>query len=131
MIQGMISPAIDEFKHTALSRGISSLGNVGNIAQNVTDVVLGSGVLLKNGIGVVAAILIVVICLFPVLEVGCYVLFYHVLAAVAEPISDRKLVSAIGDMGEGIGLLAKLLLTVGAMFLLTIAMICVTTGGMR
>lgn len=131
MIQGMISPAIDEFKQTALSRGVSSLGNIGNIAQNVTDVVLGSGVLLKNGIGVVAAIVIVSICLLPVLEVGGYVVFYHVLAAVAEPISDRKLVNAIGDMGEGIGLLAKLLFTVGAMFLLTIAIICVTTGGVQ
>lgn len=129
MIQGMISPAIDELKQTALSRGVSSLGNIGNIAQNVTDVVLGSGVLLKNGIGAVAAIVIVVICLLPVLEVGGYVVFYHVLAAVAEPISDKKLVSAIGDMGEGIGLLVKLLFTVGAMFLLTIAIICVTTGG--
>ena len=66
MIQGMISPAIDEMKHTAVSRGVSSLGNMGNIAQNVTDVVLGSGALLKNGIGAVAAVMIVTICLLPV-----------------------------------------------------------------
>lgn len=131
MIQGMISPAIDEFKQTALSRSISSLGNVGNVAQNVTDVVLGSGVLIKNGIGVVAAVMIVSICLIPVVQVGGYVLFYHVLAAVAEPISDKKLTNAIGDMGDGIGLLAKLLFTVSAMFLLTIAIVCVTTGGLR
>lgn len=129
MIQGMITPAIDEVKQTALSRGVSSLGSLGNIAQNVTDVVLGAGVLLKNGIGVAAAIVIVVICMIPVIEVGCYVVFYHVLAAVAEPVSDKKLTNAIGDMGEGLGLLAKLLFTVGAIFLLTIAIICVTTGG--
>lgn len=130
MIQGMISPAIDEFKQTALSRGISSLGTIGNVAQNVTDVLLGSGVLLKNGIGVVAAVIIISICLIPVAEVGCYVLFYHVLAAVAEPVSDKRLIDAIEDMGEGIGLLARLLFTVCAMFLLTIAIVCVTTGGM-
>lgn len=131
MIQGMISPAIDEFKQTALSRGISSLGNIGNVAQNVTDVVLGSGILLKNGIGVAAAVVIVSICLIPVAEVGCYTLFYNVLAAVSEPISDKRLTNAIGDMGEGIGLLGRLLFTICAMFLLTIAIVCVTTGGMR
>lgn len=131
MIEGMISPAIDEFKQTALSRGISSLGSLGNVAQNVTDVILGSGVLLKNGIGVAAAIIILSICLIPAVQVGVYVLFYHVLAAVAEPISDKRLTGAIGDMGEGISLLARLLFTVGAMFLLTIAIICVTTGGVR
>lgn len=131
VIQGMISPAIDEMKQTAFSRGISSLGSIGNVAQNVTDVILGSGALLKNGIGVVAAVIIVSICLIPVIEVACYVVFYQVLAAVAEPISDKRLTGAIGQMGEGIGLLVKLLFTVCAMFLLTIAIVCVTTGGIR
>lgn len=131
MIQGMISPAIDEMKHTLFSKGVSSLGNIGNVAQNVTDVILGSGALLKNGIGVVAAIVIVSICLAPVVEVVCYVGFYQVLAVAAEPISDKRVTGAIGQMGEGLVLLVKLLFTVCAMFLLTIAIVCVTTGGMR
>lgn len=131
VIQGMISPAVDEWKHTALSKGISSLGSLGNVAQNVTDVLLGSGVLIKNGIGAAAAVVIVSICLIPVAEVGCYVFFYHVLAAAAEPFSDKRVTGALSDMGEGIGLLMKLLFTVCAMFLLTIAIVCVTTGGMR
>lgn len=129
MIQGMISPAIDEMKHTMLSKGISSLGSVGNVAQNVTDVILGSGALLKNGIGVAAAVVIVSICLIPAVEVACYVVFYQVLAVVAEPVSDKRLTDAIGQVGEGIGLLLKILFTVCAMFLLTIAIVCVTTGG--
>lgn len=131
MIQGMISPAIDEMKQTVFSRGISSLGNVGNVAQNVTDVILGSGALLKNGIGAVAAIIVVAICLVPVVEVACYGLFYQVLGALAEPISDKRLTGVITQMGEGIGLLVKVLFTVCAMFLLTIAIVCVTTGGMK
>lgn len=131
VIQGMISPAVDELKHTALSRGIASLGSIGNVAQNVTDVVLGSGVLLKNGIGVVAAVLIVTICMIPAAEVGCYVLFYQILSVLAEPFSDKKMTNALGDLGDGLALLVKLLFTVGAMFLLTIAIICVTTGGIR
>lgn len=130
MIQGMISPAIDQWKQTAWSSGISSLGNVGNIAQNVREMVFGSGMLLKNGIGVAASVMIVAICLFPAIEVGCYVVFYQILAAVAEPVSDKKMVNVIGDMGEGMELLVKLLFTVAALFLLTIAIICVTTGGL-
>lgn len=129
MIQGMISPAVDEMKHSVLSKGVSSLGTIGNVAQNVTDVILGSGALLKNGIGAVGAVVIVSICLIPVVEVACYVVFYQVLAAVAEPISDKRLTGAIGEVSEGIGLLVKLLFTVCAMFLLTIAIVCVTTGG--
>lgn len=129
MIQGMISPAVDEMKHTVLSKGISSLGNIGNVAQNVTDVILGSGALLKSGIGVAAAVMIISISLIPAAEVACYVVFYQVLAAVAEPVSDKRMTGIIGEVGEGIGLLLKVLFTVCAMFLLTIAIVCVTTGG--
>ena len=129
MIQGMISPAVDEMKHTMFSKGISSLGNIGNVAQNVTDVILGSGALLRNGIGAAAAVMIISICLIPVAEVACYVVFYQVLAAVAEPISDKRMTDIIGQVGEGIGLLLKILFTVCALFLLTIAIVCVTTGG--
>lgn len=130
MIQGMISPAIDEMKHTVVSKGVSSLGNIGNVAQNVTDVILGSGALLKNGIGAAAAVIVVSICLMPAVEVACYVVFYQILAALAEPVSDKRLTDIIGHVGEGIGLLLKILFTVCAMFLLTIAIVCVTTGGM-
>lgn len=129
MIQGMLSPAIDEMKHTAVSRGISSLGNIGNVAQNVTDVILGSAELLKNGIGVVAALLLISICLVPVAKIACYCVFYQFIAAVAEPVSDSRIVGVLSQMGEGLGLLMKLLFTVCAMFLLTIAIVCVTTGG--
>ena len=131
MIQGMLTPAVDEFKQSAISKGLSSLGGIGNLMGNVTDVVIGSGVLLKNGIGVAAAILVVVICLVPVVQTGCYAVFYQLLAAAAEPISDKRLTKAIGQMGDGIGLLVRLLFSVCTIFLLTIAIICVTTGGMK
>ncbi len=129
MIQGMLSPAIDEMKHTAVSKGISSLGNIGNVAQNVTDVILGSAELLKNGIGVVAALLLISICLVPAAKIACYCIFYQFMAAVAEPVSDGRIVGVLSQMGEGLGLLMKLMFTVCAMFLLTIAIVCVTTGG--
>lgn len=131
IIQGMISPAVDEWKHTVVSKGISGLGSIGNAMGNLTDVVLGSGTLLKNGIGAAGAVLIIGICAVPVVQVGCYVLFYHVLAAVSEPISDKRLINAIGQMGDGIGLLVRLLFSVCVMFLLTIAVVCATTGGIR
>ena len=131
MIQGMITPAIDEMKHTVVSKGISSLGSIGNVAQNVTDVILGAGGLLKNGIGAAASVLLVSICLLPVVKIAGYVVFYQVLAAAAEPISDRRLVQTLGQAGEGMELLVKLLFIVCAIFLLTIAVVCAATGGIR
>lgn len=130
MIQGMLAPAVDEMKHSVISKGVSSLGNVGQVAQNVTDVVLSSSALLKNGIGALGAVFLVSISLIPVAEIACYVVFYQVLAAVAEPISDKRITEILSQMGDGMGLLVKLSFTVSALFLLVIAVVCVTTGGM-
>lgn len=131
MVQGMISPAVDEMKHTLLNKGISSLGSIGNVTQNVTEVIIGSGALLKNGIGAAAAVIIISLCLIPAVETSCYALFYQIVAAVSEPIADKRITTVVGQMGEGIGLLVKLLFTIAAMFLLMIAMICAATGGIR
>ena len=129
MIQGMITPAIDEVKHTAISRGVQSLGSMGNVTKNVTDVLLGSGMLLKNGIGVAATVVIIAICLLPAIQVLTHMLFYQILAAVSEPISDKRMINMIGEVSDGIGLLVKLLFSIGTMFLLIIVIVCITTGG--
>ena len=131
MIQGMLTPAIDHMKHTIFTKGVSSLGTIGNVAENVTDVILGSGTLLKNGIGVVGSVMIVSICLVPVVQVSAYLIFYRVLTVITEPFSDKRILGMIEHMGDGIGLLVKLLFTLSALFLLTIAIVCVTTGGIR
>ena len=116
-------------KHTVFSKGISSLGGLGNVAGNVTDVILGSGALLKNGIGAVASVILLSICLIPAVEVVCHRMFYQMLVILAEPISDKRFIGLLSQAGEGMGLLVKILFTVCALFLLTIAMASVTTGG--
>ncbi len=130
-IQGMITPAIDSVQQTVFNKGVSSLGSLGNVTQGVMDVILGSGIILKNGIGAAAAIMILIICLFPAVRVGSYIFFLSLLAVVTEPVSDKRLIGAVSEMSEGLGLLVRLQFTVAALFLLTIAVVCVTTGGIR
>lgn len=130
LVQSVLTPAVDRVKHTAFSSGLSGLGSVGNVTKNITDVMLGSALLLKNAIGVAAAVLIVGICLVPVIQVSAHTVFYQLLAAFSEPVSERRVVDLIGNTAEGMGMLVKLLFTVGGIFLITIALICVSTGGM-
>ena len=61
-LQGIISPVIDSLKSTAFSRVAEMIPGIGNIAGSVTDVLLGSAVLIKNGIGAVALIVILLLC---------------------------------------------------------------------
>lgn len=48
VIQGLILPAVDGLKNTAVSRTVSAIPGIGNLFGSVTDTVLGSAVLLEE-----------------------------------------------------------------------------------
>ena len=61
MIQGLILPAVDGLKNTAVSRTVSAIPGIGNLFGSVTDTVLGSAVLLKNAVGVCGMIAVLML----------------------------------------------------------------------
>ena len=60
-----------------------------------------SAVLVRNCLGVVILVVFVLIGAGPMLHYGILSLLYRLLAAVAQPVSDRRMVRALGTMGEG------------------------------
>ena len=50
LIQRMISPAVDTLKRSVIGRTAGAIPGVGNLFSGVTEVVLGSAVLIKNGL---------------------------------------------------------------------------------
>lgn len=50
LIQGMISPAIDTVKRSTVLKGAEAIPGVGNLLGGMTEVALGTAVLVKNGI---------------------------------------------------------------------------------
>ena len=53
VIQGMLSPAIDSVKRSVLMRGGEAIPIIGDAIGGVTEVMLGTAVLIRNGIGIV------------------------------------------------------------------------------
>ena len=100
VIRGILSPVIDSIKATALGRTASMLPGVGRIISSVSDIVLGCGTLIKNSIGVAAAITIMVISIIPVLKILLSSIGYKLVGAVLEPVSDKRIVNAVNGMYE-------------------------------
>lgn len=128
-VQGILNPAIDALKATTFSRTVEMIPGVGNIAGGVTDVVLGSAVLIKNGVGVAALAVIVFICLVPLSKLGILVLLLQLAAALIQPVSDKRMVGCVAGVGESIRLLFRAVFTTAVLFLLTIVVVTVSTGG--
>lgn len=128
LIQGLIHPAIDTMKRSAVAKGAEAIPGVGDILGGMTEVAIAVCVLIKNGIGMTGAILCVMLCLIPFLQIAVVTFFYKLTAAVLEPISDKRMIGCIEAVGEGSRLLMKAIMTMGMMFLITIAIVAVFTN---
>lgn len=128
-IQGILNPAVDSLKTTLFSRAAQMIPGIGNIAGSVTDVVLGSSVLIKNGIGVAALVVLVLICLVPLAKLGMLVLILELAAALIQPVSDKRMTGCVSGVGEGICLLFRVVFTTAVLFMLTIAVVTVSVRG--
>ena len=128
-IQGILNPAVDSLKTTLFSRAAEMIPGIGNIAGSVTDVVLGSSVLIKNGIGVAALVVIVLICLMPLVKLGVRMMLLELAAALLQPVSDKRMTGCVAGVGEGIRLLFRVVFTTAVLFMLTIAVVTVSVRG--
>ncbi len=129
VVQGLISPVIDSLKRTAIGKTASAIPGVGWAINAVTEIVLTSAVLVRNCLGVAFLIAFLLWGITPLLKYGVNTLLYRLIAAVAQPISDKRIVGCLGTMGEGCGLLLRILLTTQVLCMLTIVILAVTFGG--
>lgn len=127
IIQGLITPAIDSLKRGVLTKGVEALPAIGDALGGVAEVLLGTTVLIKNGIGMTGAIICIIICAVPAIQMLVMTVMYKTLAALIQPVSDKRIVGCIASVGDASQILLRLIFTTGVLFLLTIAIITATT----
>lgn len=121
VLQRMISPAVDQLQRGILGKAASALPGVGNAIDSVTEMVLGCAVLIRNCLGVAALIVLILLAAGPLIQLAVTTLMYRVLAAVSQPIADKRLLNTLTVMSDGFGLLLRVLLTTEILFLVSIA----------
>ncbi len=128
LVQGLVLPLVDSVKSAALRKAVSAIPWVGNGAEAVGQVLLGSGALIKNAIGTAALIFLILLCLVPLLKLGIISFLYQGAAAVVQPAADKRIVACISAVGNGTRLLLKLVLYTVILFLVTVAIVCAASN---
>ncbi len=128
LFQALITPLVDSVKSSALQKVVSSLPGVGNLADGVVELVLGSAVVLKNSIGVVLLLLLLALCAAPLIKIAVIAFILKCAAAFMEIVSDKRITACANRTGDG-GLL--LLRTAGTAMLLFLIAISVCTASVR
>lgn len=130
-IQGLVVPVVDQVKRSALLKASSALPGVGNAIGGVTETVLSAGVLLKNAIGVAGLIVILVICSVPFIKLLIITAVFKVGMAALQPISEKRFIECINASAKSAGLLLQTVFVGAVLFLISITIVAVTTGGVK
>lgn len=127
VVQGLLAPVIDSLRKSALTRTAEALPWIGNAVGGAAEIVFGTAVLIKNGIGMAGAVIAVLICAVPVIQMLVLAFLYKLAAALVQPVSDKRITGCISSVSEGYELLLKVVFTAGVLFLLTIAIVAAST----
>lgn len=127
-LQSMITPAIDSVKATALQKTVSAIPGVGDVADGVVEVVLGSAVVIKNSIGLVMLLILVAISAAPLIEILITAFLLKAAAAFLGIVSDKRVTACTDKVGNGSQLLFKTTGTSLLLFLITVSVAAYTTN---
>lgn len=129
VVRGLVAPVIDTLKRSMIGRAAGVLPGVGSAVNMVTELVLTSAVLIRNSLGVVILLAFVAVGAGPVVHYGLLSLLYRFLAAIAQPISDKRIVGSLATMGEGCALLLRVLFTAEILCVLDFIIVMSGIGG--
>lgn len=127
VVQNLLTPVIDTFKSGIIAKTAGMMPGLGTSINAVTEIMVGSGIVIKNGIGMAAVVILLILCAGPLIKVWVMAFLYKLLAAMMQPAADKRMIGCIAGAGEGGSLLSKVVVTTTVMFLVTIAMITAAT----
>ena len=127
-IQSLIMPAFDSLKNGWAARVTSAVPGVGDAMGAAMQTVIGSAVLIKNGVGTAGLIVLAVLFLIPTVKLAAIVLMYQVTQAIVQPVADKRMLACLHSVAEGVLLLLKVQGTVFILFFLSMAMMTAASG---
>ncbi len=127
LVQSVIVPVASSLRISALRKALSAIPGIGGVAEGMTELMLGSAVLIKNSMGVLLFVLITGACILPLLKILIVTGVVKLGAAITGIVSDKRISVCTDRVGEGCFLLFKCMFTAVALFLIVIAVISCTS----
>jgi len=96
---------------------------IGKFLSDAVEAVAGSSAILKNGVGMMGLISLVLICLIPVIKILILIFVYKLIAALIQPITTETILSYFNEITKSLVLILTGILSVTTMFFITITVI--------
>ncbi len=120
-VQGILAPAVDGLKRTAVVQSAAAIPGLGDLIGGAWETVMGAGMVLKNSIGLVGIVFLLLVMALPLLKLAVQYLVYRILTAVTEPVVQEN----IGQFLYHVGMAQRLLLETLALGMLIFLLLLV------
>lgn len=128
IFQSVLTPVLDSVKNSALQKTLSSLPGVGNAADGVVELMVGSAVVIKNSVGLVLLLLLLLLCAAPLAKIFVTALLLKGAAAFMGIVSDKRITACANRTGDAGLMLFKTAGTAMFFFLISIAIVAISTN---
>ena len=123
-VQGLTSSTIDGVSIRAAKFATKNyIPILGGYLADGFDLILASSVLIKNSLGVVVLILLVITIMAPVLKIIVFNLALSFVTAIVEPIAGDRIVGFLSGVGKNLTILLVSILAVAFMLFILIMLI--------
>ena len=95
---------------------------VGKSFSDAISSVAGYSLIIKNAIGSIGLIAIILIILYPIIKIVLSSIIFKLSASLLEPIADKRIIKSIAAAGESLTLIMSCVLCVSLMFFILVAM---------
>lgn len=95
---------------------------VGKSFSDAISSVAGYSLIIKNAIGSIGLIAIILIILYPIIKIVLSSIIFKLSASLLEPIADKRITKSIAAAGESLTLIMSCVLCVSLMFFILVAM---------
>ena len=125
-LQSIITPAIDGIQATAFKRILTVIPGIGNLAEGVTEMVVGSAILVKNSLGILILLVLIFTCITPLCKIMLIAGIVKLSAALTAIISEKRIIRCTDRIGDAGFMMFKATFTAIALFFILIAILAYT-----
>lgn len=96
---------------------------IGKFLSDAVETVIGCSSILKNGIGIIGLVSLLLICIAPAIKIVVLIFVYKMIAAIIQPIASPNITTCFSEVGKALLLILVGILSVATMFFITITII--------
>lgn len=128
VMKSLIHPVADSVNYTLFQKTVAAIPGIGDVTDSVSRMLLGSAVLIKNSIGIVFLILMILLVSAPLTKIFLLAAMIKISGACVGMFGDKRLTKCIDRVSEGGFLILKAALSVVMIFFIMIALVTAVAG---